>query len=80
MNDKMKEHNAAVEEMFQQIKPIVESYDSAVVLNTLLITLSACGSACGKQVDLEPEIFKAFVVQELDRLMLVNAERKGMLS
>ena len=76
MNDKMKEHNAAVEEMFQQIKPIVESYDSAVALNTLLITLSACG----QQVDLEPEIFKAFVVQELDRLMLVNAERKGMLS
>jgi hypothetical protein len=72
----IKTHNAAVEKMFQQIKPIAESYDSAVVLNTLLITLSACG----QQVDLEPEIFKAFVVQELDRMMLINAERKGMLS
>jgi hypothetical protein len=76
MNDKMKEHNAAVEEMFQQIKPIVEGYDSAVVLNTLLITLAACG----QQTDLDPEMFKAFVVQELDRMMLINAERKGMLS
>jgi hypothetical protein len=27
----------------------------------------------------EPDVFKALVVQELDRLMLVNAERKGML-
>jgi hypothetical protein len=69
-------HNAAVEEMFQQIKPIVEGHDSAVALNTLLIVLAACG----QQTDLEPEVFKAFVVQELDRLMLVNAERKGMLS
>jgi TATA-box binding protein (TBP) (component of TFIID and TFIIIB) len=76
MNDEMKAHNAAVEEMFQQIKPIVESYNSAVALNTLLIVLAACG----QQTDLEPEVFKALVVQELDRLMLVNAERKGMLS
>jgi hypothetical protein len=74
--DEIKTHNAAVEEMFQQIKPIVEGHDSAVVLNTLLITLAACG----QQTDLEPEMFKAFVVQELDRLMLVNAERKGLLS
>jgi hypothetical protein len=35
---------------------------------------------CGRQTDLDPEVFKAFVVQELDRLMLINAERKGMLS
>jgi hypothetical protein len=74
--DEIKAHNAAVEAMFQQIKPIAESYDSAVVLNTLLITLAACG----QQTDLEPEMFKAAVVLELDRLMLVNAERKGMLS
>lgn len=69
-------HNAAVEAMFQRIKPIVESYDSSVALNTLLITLAACG----QQTDLDPEMFKAFVMQELDRLMLVNAECKGMLS
>jgi hypothetical protein len=74
--DEIKTHNAAVEAMFQQIKPIVESYDSSVVLNTLLITLAACG----QQTDLEPEVFKAAVVLELDRLMLINAERKGMLS
>ena len=74
--DELKIHNDAVKAMFQQIKPIVESYDSSVVLNTLLITLAACG----QQVDLEPEVFKAAVVLELDRLMLVNAERKGMLS
>jgi hypothetical protein len=75
-NEEMKKHNAAVEAMFQQIKPIAESYDSAVVLNTLLITLAACG----QQTNLEPEVFKAAVVLELDRLMLVNAERKGLLS
>ena len=74
--DEIKAHNAAVEAMFQQIKPIVEGYDSAVALNTLLITLAACG----QQTDLEPEVFKAAVVLELDRLMLINAERKGMLS
>ena len=73
--NEIKTHNAAVEAMFQQIKPIVEGYDSAVVLNTLLIILAACG----KQTDLEPEMFKAAVVLELDRLMLVNAERKEML-
>jgi hypothetical protein len=76
MNEDMKKHNAAVEAMFQQIKPIVEGHDSAVALNTLLIVLAACGA----QTDLEPEVFKALVVQELDRLMLVNAERKGLLS
>jgi hypothetical protein len=76
MNDDMKAHNAAVEAMFQQIKPIVEGHDSAVALNTLLIVLAACG----QQTDLEPEVFKAAVVQELDRMMLINAERKGMLS
>jgi hypothetical protein len=74
--DELKIHNDAVKAMFLQIKPIVESYDSSVVLNTLLITLAVCG----QQIDLEPEVFKAAVVLELDRLMLINAERKGMLS
>jgi hypothetical protein len=69
-------HNAAVEAMFQQIKPIVEGHDSAVALNTLLIVLAACG----QQTNLEPEVFKAAVVLELDRLMLVNAQRRGLLS
>jgi len=76
MTEEMKKHNAAVEAMFQQIKPIVEGHDSAVALNTLLIVLAACG----QQTDLEPEVFKAAVVLELDRLMLVNAERRGLLS
>ena len=69
-------HNAAVEEMFQQIKPIVEGHDSAVALNTLLIVLAACG----QQTGLDPEVFKAAVVSELDRLMLVNTQRRGLLS
>jgi hypothetical protein len=62
--------------MFQQIKPIVEGHDSAVALNTLLIVLAACG----QQTGLDPEVFKAAVVSELDRLMLVNTQRKRMLS
>ena len=72
----MKTHNAAVQEMYQQLKPIVSGYDAPVVLNALLITLAICG----QQSKLDSEMFKALVVQELDRLMLVNAERKGMLS
>ena len=76
MNEDMKKHNAAVEAMFQQLKPIVEGNEGSVALNTLLIILAECG----RQTDLDPEVFKAFVVQELDRLMLINAERKGMLS
>jgi hypothetical protein len=71
--DQLKEHNAAVEEMFQQIKPIIESYDTDVALHTLLITLAACGN----QVDIPTEHFKAIVVQELDRLMLVDQKVMG---
>jgi hypothetical protein len=73
MNEELKAHNAAVEAMFQQIKPIVEGYDSNVALDTLLITLAACGG----QTNLQPEIFKAFVVMQLDRLMLVHAKPEG---
>jgi hypothetical protein len=68
-----KEHNAEVEQMFQQIKPIIESYEVPVVINTLLITLSACGN----QLDMQNEHLKGFVVQELDRLMLVEAKPEG---
>jgi hypothetical protein len=73
MNEELKAHNAAVEAMFQQIKPIVEGNDGIVALDTLLITLAACGG----QLDVSPERFKAFVVQELDRLMLVDAKPEG---
>ncbi len=74
--DQLKEHNAAVEEMFQKIKPIIESYDTDVALHTLMITLAACGN----QVDLPAEHYKALVVQELDRLMLVEAKVGGLPS
>jgi predicted small lipoprotein YifL len=73
MNEELKAHNAAVEAMFQQIKPIVEAHDSNVALDTLLITLAACGG----QLDMPPEHFKAFVIVQLDRLMLVNAKPEG---
>lgn len=73
MNEELKAHNAAVEAMFQQIKPIVEGHEGIVALDTLLITLAACGG----QLDMPSERFKAFVVQELDRLMLVNAKPEG---
>ena len=73
MNEELKAHNAAVEKMFQQIKPIIEGNDSNVALDTLLITLDACGG----QLNLQPEIFKAFVVMQLDRLMLVDAKPEG---
>jgi hypothetical protein len=69
----MNEHNAEVEQMFRQIKPIIESYEAPVVIDTLLITLAACGN----QLDMQTEHFKAFVMQELDRLMLVDAKPKG---
>ena len=76
MNNRVKTHNAAVEEMFQQLRPLVQSYDAPVVLNALLITLAICG----QQSNLDSEMFKALVVQELDRLMLINAQPKGQLS
>jgi hypothetical protein len=76
MNEELKAHNAAVEAMFQQIKPIIEGHDSSVALNTLLIVLAACGN----QVEMPAEHFKALVIQELDRLMLVEAKPKGLLS
>lgn len=73
MNEELKAHNAAVEAMFQQIKPIIEGNDSIVVLDTLLITLAVCGG----QLDMPPEHFKAFVITQLDRLMLVDAKPEG---
>jgi hypothetical protein len=73
MNKELKSHNAAVEQMFQQIKPIIEGQEASVALETLLITLAACGG----QLDMTPEHFKAFVIVQLDRLMLVDAKPEG---
>ena len=53
------------EEMFQQIKPIVESYNGGVAFQALMIVLAACGN----QLEMPPDHFKALVVLELDRLM-----------
>jgi hypothetical protein len=69
----LKAHNAGVMEMFGQIKPIIESHESGVVLNALLAALAACGN----QLDMPTEHFKALVVQELDRMMLVDAKPEG---
>jgi len=75
--EEMKAHRAGVMKMYQQIKPIVEDCDDCgVVFGTLLITLAACGG----QLDMPTEHFKALVVQELDRLMLVDAKPEGLLS
>jgi hypothetical protein len=76
MKDEIEVHNAAVEAMFKKLKPIIEEDNRSVVFHALLVVLAMCG----QQAALEPEVFKALVVQELDRLMLVNAERRGMLS
>jgi hypothetical protein len=75
--EEMKAHRDGVIKMYKQIKPIIEDCDDrAVVFGTLLITLSACGS----QLDMPTEHFKALVVQELDRLRLVDAKPEGLLS
>jgi hypothetical protein len=49
------------------MRPLVEGAGTPVVMNTVMILLAMMG----KQTDLEPEQFKAFVVKELDRLMVV---------
>lgn len=76
MNKELKANNAAVEQMFQQIKPIIEGQEASVALETLLITLAACGG----QMEMPPEHFKAFVIVQLDRLMLVDAKPEGLMS
>lgn len=73
MNEELKAHNAAVEQMFQQLKPIIEGQEASVALEALLITLAACGG----QLQMPPEHFKAFVIVQLDRLMLVDAKPEG---
>jgi hypothetical protein len=60
-------HNLAVHELYNKMRPLVEGADSPVVMNTMMILLAMMG----KQTDMKPEHFKAFVVLELDRLMAV---------
>lgn len=74
--DQINAHNAGVQQMYERLLPIVAHYDSGVVLNTLLITLAACGA----QTAMPAEHFKALVIQELDRLMLVDAKPGRFLS
>jgi hypothetical protein len=74
MNDaEVKNHVAQVEAAFQRIKPIIEEYDSPIVMHTLMIVLAMIGN----QWEHGPETFKAFVVRELDRLMLIEGETNG---
>ena len=60
-------HNLAVHDLYNKMRPLVEGAGTPVVMNTVMILLAMMG----KQTDLEPEQFKAFVVKELDRLMVV---------
>jgi hypothetical protein len=60
-------HKAAVTALYQQMKPLLEQNDAPVVMNTLMIVLAMVS----QQTALEPELFKAFVVSELDRLMAI---------
>lgn len=66
-------HNVAVHALYHRMKPLIEGDDGPVVLNVLMIILAMMG----KQTDLEPEHFKAFVVTELDRLMLITGDTHG---
>ena len=60
-------HNLAVHELYNKMRPLVEGADSPVVMNVMMILLAMMG----KQSDMDPEHFKAFVVLELDRLMAI---------
>lgn len=71
---KMVVHKAQVEDMFQEVKDVIEKYDAPVVMHTMMIVMAMIG----QQTDMEPEHFKAFVVTELDRLMLVTGDTHGL--
>lgn len=66
-------HRAQVEAMFREIKPLIEKYDAPIAMHTLMIVLAMIGT----QWDHGPETFKAFVVTELDRLMLIEGDTHG---
>jgi hypothetical protein len=60
-------HNLAVDSLYKRMRPLVEGAETPVVMNTMMILLAMMG----KQSDMDPEHFKAFVVLELDRLMAI---------
>lgn len=66
-------HNLAVHDLYNKMRPLVEGADTPVVMNTMMILLAMMG----QQTDMEPEQFKAFVVTELDRLMLITGDTHG---
>lgn len=66
-------HNLAVHDLYNKMRPLIEGADTPVVMNTVMILLAMMG----QQTDMEPEHFKAFVVTELDRLMLITGETSG---
>lgn len=63
-------HNLAVDSLYKRMRPLVEGAETPVVMNTMMILLAMMG----KQSDMDPEHFKAFVVLELDRLMAIVGE------
>ena len=75
MNDEalLKHHNEQVHKMYEEVKAIVERYDGPIVTHTIMIILAMIG----QQVPMEAEQFKAFVVSQLDQLMLVEGETHG---
>jgi hypothetical protein len=60
-------HNLAVQALYDSMRPLIEGAATPVVMNVMMILLALMG----KQTDMEPEQFKAFVVLELDRLMAI---------
>lgn len=66
-------HNLAVHELYNKMRPLIEGADAPVAVNTMMILLALMG----QQSDMEPEHFKAFVILELDRLMLITGETNG---
>ena len=69
----LKHHNEQVHKMYEEVKSIVERYDGPIVTHTIMIILAMIG----QQVPMEAEQFKAFVVSQLDQLMLIEGETHG---
>lgn len=66
-------HNLAVHDLYNKMRPLIEGAETPVVMNVMMILLAMMG----QQTDMEPEHFKAFVVTELDRLMLITGDTHG---
>ena len=60
-------HNLAVQALYDSMRPLIEGAETPVVMNVMMILLAMMG----KQTNMAPEQFKAFVVMELDRLMSI---------